>query len=358
MTLPLFAAYPELAATLPWLELGTLPTPVLTLPDKAAQLGLASLTLKRDDRSASHYGGNKIRKLEFLLADALHRGCTSVLTYGGLGSNHALATAIYCREHKLRCAALLTHEPVTPAVRATLAYHAQLDTALELVPDYSGIRAQADRRLVELGGSRCYEIPFGGSSWVGTLGFVNAALELAAQITADELPAPDVIYVACGTAGTVAGLALGCRLAGLATRIEGIQVTPDSMQPAKLATELCTRTAAELHQRCGKIPDDLSDANARVRNDQLGAGYAAPTAAGRAAQAEFTALTDLPCSLTYTAKAMAALLADAEARLLEQRHVLFWNTYNSVPYPPPPHDWEQALPADLRALLGAAPDAS
>ena len=89
----------------------------------------------------------------------------------------------------------------------------------------------------------------------------------------------------------------------------------------------------------------------RVRNDQLGAGYAAPTAAGQAAQAQMEAATGLPFSLTYTAKGMAALLADAAAGTLQDKHVLFWNTYNSKPYPELVDAAQRPLPAAIQALL-------
>lgn len=350
---PLLQRWPELGSSLPWHDLGLLPTPVQAMADLATAWGIGKLTWKRDDVSAALYGGNKIRKLELLLPDAIARGRSAVMTYGGLGSNHALATAIYAREAGLRCGAVLTPEPVTAAVRRSLERHLQLGTELILADDYAQLREAAAALLARLGGTEaCAEIPFGGSNWLGTAGFVNAALELAEQIAAGALSMPDVIYVACGTAGTVAGLALGCELAGMTCRIEGVQVTPDSLRPAELALELYTEAGAELRQRApGLPPVSTTPVCLRVRNDQLGDGYAQPTPAAIAARDAAEAATGLPVSLTYTAKALAALHADARDGRLADQHVVFWNTYNSQPWPGADAAVAGRLPNAIAALL-------
>jgi len=289
-----------------------------------------------------------------LLPDAAARGCTAVMTYGGLGSNHALATALYARQFGLRCGAVLTPEPITPAVRRTLQRHQALGTELVLAANYGQVPTAAAGLTEQLGGSaRCADIPFGGSNWLGTLGFVNAALELAGQVAARELPAPDIIYVGCGTAGTAAGLALGLELTTLTCQLHGVQVTPDSMRPAALAHDLYVAARRELGQRVSQLPA-VGTAPGRlvIRNDQLGAGYAQPTPAAREAQQRLEAATGLPLSLTYTAKAMAALLNDARAGHLADRHVVFWNTYNSQDWTDPDTGAERPLPADIAALLG------
>jgi D-cysteine desulfhydrase len=335
---PLFERYPALRTKLPCLALGTLPTPVSKMAKLGAELNLPFLWQKHDDLTAEIYGGNKIRKLEFLLADALQRGCSTVLTFGGLGSNHALATSINCRRLGLQCVAVLTPEPPTDAVRRTLRYHQQLGTRMELAATYADVRATAERVIAELGAQQVCEIQFGGSSWLGAIGFVNAAFELEAQIRAGELPRPERIYVGCGTTSTAAGLALGFALAGAPIKIEAVQVTPDSVQPARRCAELYKQTGTELHRLESSVTVPSLGAYAvNVRRDQLGEGYAMPTAAGREA-AELMQLEGIPASLTYTAKAMAALIADARAGLLRDKNVLFWNTYNSRAYPELPVD--------------------
>lgn len=329
---PLFQRWPQLAESVPFIALGTLPTPV----DEAEQLGREAggirLNIKRDDLSATDYGGNKVRKLEFLLADAIAQNKQHVITYGGLGSNHARATALACRKLDLQCTAILTPEPITPAVRETLDHHTALGTRVEVAERYGDAREICARVTAEYGAENVYEIPYGGSSRVGVLGFVNAALELAAQIDAGECSAPDVIYLAYGTAGTGAGLAVGLAMAGLDSRIEAVQVTPESMQVDRLGATLVAGVVDDLAAAGVDAPAaGAALERINVRTDQLGAGYAEPTAAGREAAAIWTAATQLPMSLTYTAKAFAGLLADARQGHLAGERVMFWNTYNSRP---------------------------
>lgn len=349
----IFNRYPSLQKSLPFLRLAELPTPIHRISELEEALGVDRVWLKRDDVSALEYGGNKIRKLEFLLAAAKLNGCTQVITFGSLASNHALATSINCRRLGLNCVAILTPEPATDTVRRALRYHQLLGTRLEVAQTYAETRSTANRLRQELGEQNCYEIPLGGSSWLGAIGFVNAGLELAQQIAAGSLVKPDRIYLGCGTAGSVAGLALGLMLAGIETSIQAIQVTPDSMQPAKLFRDLFRSTNQELNAREDLIPLlDVSESGVEVRNDQLGEGYAIPTAAAREAAKLLQNYAGLPASLTYTAKALAGLMADAGRGILTGKNVLFWNTYNSQGYPELPTDdsWKR-LPKPFHAAF-------
>jgi D-cysteine desulfhydrase len=350
---PLFARYPGLRDKLPFMPLGDLPTPVAPMRQLGARLGIEELWIKRDDISAPDYGGNKIRKLEFLLADARQCGCTTVLTFGGLGSNHALATALNCTRLGLNCVAVLTPEPVTEAVRRALRYHQLLGTRIALAHHYAETRTTADKLTAEIGAAEVYEVPFGGSSWLGAVGFVNAGLEIADQITAGQLPRPDKIYLGCGTTGSTAGLALGLRYADLPITVEAVQVTPDSVQPVELCAALVADTSRHLNALDDSIPllTDLAD-RYTVRRDQLGAGYAIPTDAAHEAAHLLLEEEQVSTSLTYTAKTMAALIADARAGLVAGQRILFWNTYNSQPYPSLPDDdsWKY-LPAELHAIF-------
>jgi len=355
MTVParepaLFRRYPALRTHLPFVPLGKFPTPVDNAPELAQMFGVPSLSIKRDDISASDYGGNKIRKLEFLLGDAAAIKSTSVLTFGGLGSNHALATAINCKRLGIACGAVLTYEPITPAVRRTLAYHLRLGTRIEFTDDYGGVADATERLQTAFGQASCYEIPLGGSNWIGALGFVDAGLELGDQIAAGAVQKPDIIYIACGTAGTVAGLDVGLQLAGVGARIEALQVTPDSLQPEKKMAQIRAALTNRLH---ALEPATVMPMQPRVnvRNDQLGAGYAIPTLEATAAAKLFQEKTGLPAALTYTAKALAGLVTDARHQKLAGASVMFWNTYNSNPYPELGQpDWA-GLPSKLQTLL-------
>jgi D-cysteine desulfhydrase len=351
----IFNRYPSLQQSLPFLQLADLPTPIHRSSDLEEAFGVDQLWLKRDDLSAAEYGGNKIRKLEFLLAAAKQNGCSHVITFGGLGSNHALATSINCQRLGLNCIAILTPEPITDNVRQTLRYHQLLGTRLEIAHTYAETRSVADSLHTELGSERCYEIPFGGSSWLGAIGFVNAGLELAQQISAGALARPDYIYLGCGTAGSTAGLALGLMLAGIETSVQAVQVTPASMHHEKLFRGLFISANEELNVREASIPlHDYSQAGVTIRDDQLGKGYAIPTEAAETAAELLRTKARLPASLTYTAKVLAAIMADAGRGILTDKQVLFWNTYNSHAYPQLPTDdsWKQ-LPEAFHPVFNA-----
>jgi 1-aminocyclopropane-1-carboxylate deaminase/D-cysteine desulfhydrase-like pyridoxal-dependent ACC family enzyme len=352
----LFNRYSTLRNTLPFIPLADLPTPVHRLTALEDAVGIDALWVKRDDLTAGDYGGNKIRKLEFLLAAAQQNNSTTVITFGGLGSNHALATSINCKKLGLNCVAILTPEPPTNTVRRTLRYHQLLGTRIEIAHNYAETRAVADSVRESIGAQFCYEIPFGGSSWLGALGFVDAAFELQQQIQAGNLPCPDQIYIGCGTAGSTAGLAVGLLLAGLTVSLEAVQVTPDSIRPDKLFHSLFHEINQELSGRDSSIPTlNDGEANVNIRNDQLGEGYAIPTEAGLVAADLIHDNAGFPASLTYTAKTMAALMSDAGRGLLTGKNVLFWNTYNSRPYPELPSDdsWRK-LPAAIHPVFTSA----
>jgi D-cysteine desulfhydrase len=348
-----FDLRPELRERFPLIELADLPTPIQPAGQAGAALGCDDLLIKRDDLSAADYGGNKIRKLEFLLGDALAQRRSHVVTFGGLGSNHCLATALNCRKLGLACTAVLTTEPVTAAVRRTLARHLELGTRIRLAEGYGDVRRQADAAIAAAGAGQTYEIPFGGSSAVGALGYVNAGLELAAQVRDDPAVEPDMIYMACGTAGSAAGLAIGLELAGLRTGVAALQVTPESMRLDAVAQRLLGELAGwfEPEPQRGTRLAEAAWGRIRLRTEQLGDGYAAPTAAGREALQLWQQATGLPASLTYTAKALAGLVADARAGLLKNRTVMFVNTYDSHPWEPVTEpDWSH-LPTALQRLL-------
>jgi D-cysteine desulfhydrase len=334
-TLPLFRRYPSLAQTLPWLSLARLPTPLDDGDRGASAWGIGNLRIKRDDLAADLYGGNKLRKLEFILADARARDCDAVVTFGAAGSNHALATAIYARSLGLQCHAVLTPQPPSSKVANTLRYHAWLGTTLHAASTMEDVYAVVEQiRATHPGGAeRVYQIPWGGSSWLGNIGFVNAALELAEQW--GDQPPPDRVFAATGTMGTNLGLAVGFRLLGWPTIVECIRVVPHRVMTPEYFERLFRELNTELHQRCTDIPLlDKPYSNVSGRDEFLGEGYAIPTAATTEAVELAKSLLNLGLETTYTGKAMAALIHDARAGKLEHERVIFWQTYNSRPYPP------------------------
>lgn len=275
--------------------------------------------MKDDSRTAPLWGGNKPRKLEFVIGDALARGKRSILTFGALGTNHGLATALYAREHGLECVLCLVDQPVDDHVRAQLR---RIEASGAVVYRTGTFRRTVLRLPWILARHRLpYVLPAGGSSPVGALGFVAAGQELAAQVRAGELPEPAEVWCALGTGGTAAGLLVGLRLEGLRTRVRTVHVNDQ----LKLSEATVLRLARKAAARAG-VEGELDGVD--VVHGYLGAGYGhgtpeAARAIERVAVAENVALDPV-----YTGKTMAALLD----RLPEtDGPVLYWHTYGGSP---------------------------
>ena len=180
-------------------------------------------------------------------------------------------------------------------------------------------------------GRPLYLIPTGGSAPLGVVGYVNAAFELKEQIEAGLLPAPDWIFVPVGTAGTVAGLLLGCRLAGLKTRIAGVLVT-DIVPPTAASTaRLANHTHALLRRRAPSVPAvRFAARDVDMITGFIGPSYGTPTAAARAARDELAALENIRAETTYTGKCLAALRSLAAVPPYRGGLLLYWHTYSSA----------------------------
>lgn len=320
----LFEAYPALAERLPHVRLGDYPTPVQRLDRLGEVIGAPRLFVKRDDLSGRPYGGNKVRKLEFLLGRALECGADRVLTLGAAGSNHALATAIYSHRLGLECSSLLHQQPNARYVARNLLFAKRSGARLEPVT--------SDRVAARIRRHGAFPIPMGGSSVLGTLGFVNAGFELASQMRRDELPAPERIYVALGTMGTAVGLTLGLRAAGHDTRIVAVRVVTERIaNPARFRRlyRNANRLLRRLDPTFPLCPLDGVD----LRDEFFGGTYALFTPAGMRAVALAREHASLTLEGTYTGKTFAALLADLQDSSLRDAPVLFWNTVNSRPFP-------------------------
>ncbi len=326
-SLELFRRFPGIR--LPYVPLATLPTPVEHLPALGDALGL-SLSVKRDDMSGSLYGGNKLRKLEFLLADALEKGHENVWTVGAIGSHHVLATCIWARHVGLKPSALHFPQPVTSHVQKNLKALATTNPNLTLIDHRAGLPVEMFKvKLKEWlqSGDGFYYIPGGGSSPLGTVGYVNAALELVVQCEEMGEPLPDVIYVAAGTCGTLVGLTLGFALAGVKVEVVGVRVVDKVVCNRPIAARL-GRQVSELLAGAGiaDVPR-LANRDYVLDNAHFGREYGTPTEEGLSA-IQLAAGEGLNLEGTYTAKAFAALVHDAER--LRDKKVMFWHTLNGV----------------------------
>lgn len=321
---PLFERYPALRGRLPFAPFAELPTPVEPLPVEGPAW------IKRDDLTHPQYGGNKVRKLEFVLGEIRARGARHVYTFGATGTNAGLATALMCKREGLACTVLLFDQPDSATVRRNYAAMGALGarrvhcrTLLRTALAYYGHPARLS--------PRSYFLYAGCSNPVATFGYVNAAFELAQQIEAGQCPAPYKIFVPVGSSSTLAGLTLGCRLAGLKTSVIGIRVAPARLGPFAACTpEVANgQIDAALAQLARWVPElaALEAPRATLLDDWYGPGYGAATPEGLAAIGTFAGY-GLPLEQTYSAKAAAAFLAELKSA---RGPLLFWNTYNSRP---------------------------
>lgn len=326
----LAAAYPSLSDRLRKVQLADLPTPVATLKFTTSR-GKREVLVKQDNLSSAYYGGNKIRKLEYILQRARERKMRRVATFGAVGSNHALATSIMARQSGFECTCFLGPQKRTANIPRTLNMHRNIGT--ELVPFGNTVDRLATLRRY-LHGRRCWVIPMGGSSWLGAVGFVNAGLEIANQIESGDVAMPHRIYVANGTMGSCAGLALGLALARLPIELHAIRVV-DHIVASPAAFERLTQKTAMMLRRLDKsIPADLA-LRTRVcwRDEFLAGGYAATDEITERAVSTGRESLGLAIEPTYTGKAMAALLHDITLPNYAGELYLFWNTYNSQSLP-------------------------
>jgi len=254
-----------------------------------------------------------------------------VATFGAVGSNHALATALYAREVGLECTCFLSHQAQTPMVAPTLNAHIRNGT--ELVR-YGGTYQNRLTILREaLWGRHTWVIPMGGSSWLGTVGFVAAGLELCEQIKNGEIELPDKLFVGTGTMGTAVGLALGIALAGEKIEINAVRVSDRLIMNSAAMRILLRKTIAMMRALDDSIPTDLEAAtNIRIRDGFYGPGYAQGTAATDEAIKFAHDQLGLTLETTYTGKTMAALLTDMRNPEMGNLKFLYWHTYNSVDF--------------------------
>jgi len=228
----LFREYPELEENTPRISLGRFPTPVQRLN----QMGDTNLWIKRDDLSSPVYGGNKIRKLEFILGEAKRRKSAHIITFGGIGTNHGLATAIFCNKLGINCTLLLFYQPVTAGVKKNLLLFNKYKAAtIYKTTLWKTVVSYYLLQRFKYPGA--YFVYAGGSNPEGTIGYVNAAFELKEQINRGEIPEPEVIICPLGSGGTLAGLSLGLQLAGMQARLMGVRVSESHLGPFQTCTK-------------------------------------------------------------------------------------------------------------------------
>jgi D-cysteine desulfhydrase len=325
--------WPALSGSLPHLALGDGPTPVRRL--EALESAGCETWVKDDGVYGSVYGGNKVRKLEWILPDAKARGRRTIVTVGALATNHGLATALYAREHGLRCVIALVDQPLDDEVRRKLERIRRTGARLYFTHGTYRTYAAAPWIMLRNADLRRLRLPYfltvGGSSPLGCVGFVEAGLELGEQVRAGELPEPSHVVVALGSGGTTAGLAAGLRLAGLRTRVTGVVVNDRMPIDQRVVARLANRTLDLLRRRGARIPGlTIAPRDVESPTDWLGAGYGHRTAEAERARALALERERLALDPVYTAKAFAGLLALRERGAFGDGPVLYWHTHDAL----------------------------
>lgn len=330
MTDALANAYPCLGERLQKVQLAELPTPVF-LKEVTTPSGVRPISVKRDDLTNPLYGGNKVRKLEYIFQRALDHKAERIATFGAAGSNHALATAILANDVGLECTCFLAHQKRTPKVPYTLNMHRHLGT--EIVRYGGSIDALSLYRKY-LQNRQTWVVPLGGSCWLGATGFVNAGLELAEQVANGEIPCPARIYIANGTMGSVAGLVLGLAAAEMPTEVHAVRVADNRFTNPVILDRLMRKTALLLNRFDPSFDAGLADrVRLQWRDDFFAGGYAVYDETIADAVSFASGQLDLNLETTYTGKAMAALLHDLQQPEYQGETYLFWNTHNSSTLP-------------------------
>ena len=310
-----------LTENLPRVPIAHLPTPLEEMPRLSEALGGPRLFVKRDDQTGLATGGNKARKLEFLVADALEKGADTIITSGAVQSNHARQTAAAAAKFGLRCCLVLSGESPDRWTGNLL-----LDELVGADIRWAGERDRAQmmeevaEEMMRLG-RRPYIIPIGGSNPVGTAGYVEAMVELMAQLEVRDLQLDRVVFPT-GSGGTQAGMMVGAKALGFAGRIEGVSVSATKDVLEARLEELVAETAASLGLDLSFVDEDFI-----VHDDYLGEGYARMGPPEREAIRLAARTEGLLVGPVYTGRAMAGLIDLIRRGVFgPDETVLFWHT--------------------------------
>ena len=338
-------------AAVPRIALATLPTPVERLA-QVSERANAEVWVKRDDLTSPSYGGNKVRKLEYLLGAARAAGADTLITVDALGSHHVLTTSIFDAQQNFDVHAVLGPQPGTAHVLEGARCDLAAGATLHAVPTFAlvPLAARALAVKLRLEGRTPYVIPAGGSSEVGALGYVEAGVELAAQLAARALPEPRAIHLALGTGGTVAGAAVGLAACGVTAEIVAVRVTDPALSNRVVLTHLVRRMVARLRALDPRFPDvaDMALSRIRIEPRELGRGYGVATDAARFADG-LARVDGLALETTYTAKTLAGLMRDAAGRA-PRTPLLYWHTLSSADLAPILAKAPATLPRNIAAL--------
>lgn len=308
----------------PRCSLGFFPTPLVEMKRLSGRLGGPRLWIKRDDLSGLAFGGNKTRKLEFLMAGALANRCDAVITAGAAQSNHCRQTAAAAAALGVSCHLALGGSPPGTSNGNLL-----LDQLLGATIHWCGSRRKGEgllqiERDLTSRGLRPYVIPYGGSNVVGAAGFAAAMVELEAQLTKTGIRA-DAIVFASSSGGTQAGLTVEKSATGSEVRLLGIRIDKDEPGEDSFAFEI-TSLANQLAQRLD-LPEGFTPADIVLNSDYTGEGYGIVGDLEREAIRLMAQTEGILLDPVYTGRAFGALLDLLDRHEFgSHEHVVFWHT--------------------------------
>lgn len=309
---------------LPRFPLAQLPTPLEAMPALSRELGGPTLLIKRDDQTGLALGGNKSRKLEFLVGDALAKGCDTLVTMGAAQSNHCRQTAAAAAKAGLQCELILNG--TKPEIRNGNLLLNELFGAnehwIERSQRAAKLLALADQLRVR--GRKPYLIPVGGSNGVGATGYVVAMLELMAQLSASKQPVDHIVF-GSSSGGTQAGMVVGARVAGFTGRLHGLSIDKDDPEHEEYEIEV-----AQIANACaGYIGSDvrLSKDDVKVVYGYMGQSYAVVGDLEREAIRLMARCEGILLDPVYAGRAFGALVDLIRKKVFKpEETVLFWHT--------------------------------
>ena len=304
---------------IPRFPLATLPTALQDVPRLAAAIGLDRLLMKRDDNTGLAFGGNKARKLEYLVADAQRQGADILVTLGAPQSNHARMTAAAARVAGMDCHLIFNGEPIEEVqgnmlldrlFGATWAFAGQRPSVEVMAEVAAGLGAE---------GRRPYVIPGGGSNGLGALGYVGCSLEMAQQLAELDLK-PRYVVCAGGSCGTLSGLTLGMALAGSDAQVVGVSIS-------RRVPDRVAKVRQIMAESCRRLEVPLPDAVPEVWGDYIGPGYGMQTEHSRRGLETVAHTEGIVLDPVYSGKAFGGLIGEIEkGRVKRSDLVVFVHT--------------------------------
>ena len=309
---------------LPRFPLAQLPTPLVPAKNLTALLGGPQILIKRDDLTGLALGGNKTRKLEYLIADAQSRGATHVITMGSVQSNHCRQTAAACRLAGLNCVLVLNAPNDDPEIQGNFLLDHMLGAEPRIIQDKSRRMAEAEKVAEELTsqGHVPYIIPTGGSNPIGSSAYVAFSYELMNQLIEQGINATRLYAAAGGPGGTHAGLCLGQKVTNAPWKVQGISTEDPEDNIKRINSTLANETASYLGLDLRLGEDDI-----HVDVGYTGAGYGVPTDECLEAIKLLAQTEGLFLDPVYTGKTMAGLIDHIrKGEIGEDETVIFLHT--------------------------------